>query len=252
VEEVAGIVASPEEIAMNAPARPRVICHMMATVDGRIVTGRWPELGEGLKEYERTGATLGGDAWMCGRVTMERHFASGVRPSAAPEPAGAERADFVAPGAHAPYAVALDAAGRLRWGAGSIEGDHVIVVMGDGVPDAHLAALRETGVSYLFAPAAGGGVDLAAALDRLAALFGIRTLLLEGGGGINGSMLRAGLVDEVSLLLAPVADGTAGTASLFDAAGEAPGRRLRLESVERRAEDVLWLRYRVENEPPAS
>jgi 2,5-diamino-6-(ribosylamino)-4(3H)-pyrimidinone 5'-phosphate reductase len=59
-------------------------------------------------------------------------------------------------------------------------------------------------------------------------------------------------VDEVSLLLAPVADGTAGTASLFDAAGGAPGRRLRLESVERRAADVLWLRYRVENEPPAS
>lgn len=31
--------------------------------------------------------------------------------------------------------------------------------------------------------------------------------MLEGGDGINGSFLRAGLIDEVSLLIAPVADG---------------------------------------------
>jgi riboflavin biosynthesis pyrimidine reductase len=59
-------------------------------------------------------------------------------------------------------------------------------------------------------------------------------------------MMRAGLVDEVSLLV-PVADGRIGTPALFDVDGEdvAP-RRLALESVERRASDVLRLRYRVE------
>lgn len=66
------------------------------------------------------------------------------------------------------------------------------------------------------------------------------------GGGINGSMLRAGLVDEASLLVAPVVDGRVGTAALFDVAGEATPRRLTLASVERAAGDVLWLRYRVE------
>ena len=45
--------------------RPRVICHMMATVDGRIVASRWPAL-EGVRdEYERTAATFGAEAWMC-------------------------------------------------------------------------------------------------------------------------------------------------------------------------------------------
>ncbi len=231
---------------MTAPARPRVICHMMATVDGRIVTDRWPDLAEGRQEYERTGAMLGGDAWMCGRVTMELHFADGVR-AGDPEAArsGAARPDFVAPGAHAPFAVAVDAAGRLPWNSADIDGDHVVVVLGDGVPDAHLASLRDAGVSYLFAPRGHGGLDLAAALERLSSVFGVRTLLLEGGGGINGSMLRAGLVDELSLLVAPVADGTIGMPSLFDA-GAGSARRLRLESLERRADDVLWLRYRVE------
>lgn len=72
--------------------------------------------------------------------------------------------------------------------------------------------------------------------------------MLEGGGRINGGMLRAGLVDEVSLLVAPVADGRIGTPALFDVDGGEAVRpwRLVLEGVERRAEDVLWLRYRVE------
>ena len=59
-------------------------------------------------------------------------------------------------------------------------------------------------------------------------------------------MLRAGLVDEVSVLVAPVVDGRTGTAALFDVEGAnvAP-RRLKLQSVEQRADDVLWMRYKV-------
>ena len=60
-------------------------------------------------------------------------------------------------------------------------------------------------------------------------------------------MLRAGLVDEVSLLVAPVADGRIGMPALFDLDGDdVTPQRLALEGVERRADDVLWLRYRVE------
>ena len=50
-------------------------------------------------------------------------------------------------------------------------------------------------------------VDLRLALEKLGARFGVRTLMLEGGGGINGSFLRDGLIDEVSLLVAPVRTG---------------------------------------------
>jgi riboflavin biosynthesis pyrimidine reductase len=64
-------------------------------------------------------------------------------------------------------------------------------------------------------------------------------------------MLRAGLIDEVSVLVAPVVDGRMGTPALFDAQGGgfAP-RQLALQSIERRAGDVLWLRYRVEPAQP--
>jgi 2,5-diamino-6-(ribosylamino)-4(3H)-pyrimidinone 5'-phosphate reductase len=234
--------------------RPHVICHMVATLDGRIVTSHWPELGEGLREYERTAATIASDGWMCGRVTMA-HFAGATRDEAevAREPvaraAGAPlRADSVAPGARAPYAVALDPRGRLAWSRSAIDGDHVVAVLGEGVPDSHLDRLRGAGVSYLFA-GPGDDLDLARALETLAATFGIRTLLLEGGGRINGSLLQAGLVDEISLLLVPATDGALGTPSVFDVEARFPGhvgRTLRLESFERRSADVMWLRYRVE------
>jgi len=111
------------------------------------------------------------------------------------------------------------------------------------VTDRYLALLRTQRVSYLF----GGKdrIDLPVVLRKLRARFGIRKLLLEGGGKINGSFLAAGLVDELSLLLAPVADGSIGTPTLFDAAPAGPARRLRLLSIERRPGDLLWVRYKV-------
>jgi riboflavin biosynthesis pyrimidine reductase len=74
----------------------------------------------------------------------------------------------------------------------------------------------------------------------------VKTLMLEGGGKINGSLIRAGLIDEVSVIVSPVVDGRMGTPALFDVEGEnVKPHRLALESVERRADDTIWLRYRV-------
>ena len=83
-------------------ARPRVICHMMGSVDGRIVTEGWPLSPEGRREYEHVHATYEPDAWICGRVTMEQHFAAGVRSDEeiAREYSGPPRDDFVAQGEH--------------------------------------------------------------------------------------------------------------------------------------------------------
>lgn len=226
--------------------RPKVICHMLASVDGRVDVSGWPPLGDGRAEYERVHASYAPDGWLCGRVTMEP-FATAVRSddAVAREHTGAPRDDFRAPGDFASFAFALDPSGRLAWASSDVGGDHVVAILTERVSDDYLAFLRERGVSYLLAGARD--VDLPLALEKIGARFGVRTLLLEGGGKINGAMLRAGLVDEVSLLVAPVADGRMGTPALFDVDGTdaAPGR-LVLESVERRAADVVWLCYRVE------
>ncbi|HEY0022254.1 MAG TPA: RibD family protein [Longimicrobium sp.] len=230
-----------------AASRPRVICHMMASVDGRILTDGWPQSDEGRRQYEVVHKSYEPDAWLCGRVTMEAHFSQGVRSDAeiAREHDGAPREDFRAPGEHESFAFAVDSSGRLAWDTNDIDGDHVVAILSERVSDEYLAFLRERGVSYILA--GERQVDLSVALEKIASGFGVRTLMLEGGGTINGGMLRAGLVDEVSVLLAPVVDGRMGTPALFDFdEDEARRYRLAIDSVERRADDVLWLRYRVE------
>jgi 2,5-diamino-6-(ribosylamino)-4(3H)-pyrimidinone 5'-phosphate reductase len=219
---------------------------MMASIDGRIATGGWPLSPEGRRQYELVHASYEADGWICGRVTMEP-FAKRVRSEAEVARAhagGAPREDFRAPGAYDSFAFAIDPSGRLAWESNDIDGDHVVVILSERVSDEYLAFLRERGVSYLLAGARD--VDLPLALEKIGAHFGVRTLMLEGGGRVNGGMLSAGLIDEVSLLVAPVADGRIGTPALFDIDGDdVTPRRLTLDSIERRADDVLWLRYRV-------
>jgi 2,5-diamino-6-(ribosylamino)-4(3H)-pyrimidinone 5'-phosphate reductase len=228
-------------------SRPRVICHMMTSVDGRIVAEGWPQAAEGRRQYEEVHSTYDAEAWLCGRVTMEQHFAAGTRGAAevAKEYDGAAREDFVAPGKHDSYAIAVDPRGRLIWESGDMDGDHVVAVLTERVSTEYLDSLRRTGVSYILAGT--DDVDLQLALRKIGDRLGVHTLMLEGGGGINGSMLSAGLIDELSVLVAPVADARTGTAALFDLPREGVvPQRLSLIAVEKRADDVLWLRYLVQ------
>jgi riboflavin biosynthesis pyrimidine reductase len=214
---------------------------MMPSVDGRIVVRNWP-LGNVAREYERTAATFDADAWIIGRISMEPYAGKARVPSR--RVAAMDRTDFVADHDADSYAVAIDPSGKLRWEASDIDGEHVITILTESVSDTYLAFLQSKGVSYLF----GGKsrIDLAKVLRKLHSRFGIRTLLLEGGGKINGSFLAANLVDELSILVAPVADGSVGTPSLFDLGRKAPARKLHLLKLERRAGGVVWLRYKVE------
>jgi len=228
--------------------RPRVICHMAASLDGRIVVDGWPDAVAAAvrKEYDTLHSTFGAQAWMCGRITMEP-FAKGVRSDAelAHEYTGsAARPDFRAEGHFESFAFAIDARGRLAWETNEIGGDHVVAIVAERVSDDYLAFLRARSVSYILAGARE--VDLPLALQRIGERFGVRTLMLEGGGRINGAMLAAGLIDEVSVLIAPAVDGRPGTPTLFDVGNDGSSQRLVLAHMERRTDDSIWLRYRVE------
>ena len=219
---------------------PYVICHMAPAVDGRIVTRDWPLVTGLTAEYEQTAATLRGDAWIIGRVSMEPYAGKATLPASRER---LPRTDFVARADAPSYAIAVDPAGKLRWKSGSIDQDHMVTVLTERVSDRYLSFLRARGVSYLFG--GRGRVDVQAVLRKLRGHFGIRRLLLEGGGKINGSFLAADAIDELSLLIAPVADGTLGTPTLFDAGPRGATRRLELLSTERRRGGFLWVRYRV-------
>jgi 2,5-diamino-6-(ribosylamino)-4(3H)-pyrimidinone 5'-phosphate reductase len=227
---------------MRDTKRPYVICHMLPSIDGRIVVRDW-NLDSGTREYERTAATFNADAWIIGRISMEP-YAGKTRVPVRKNREPILREDFVAEHDASSYAIAIDPSGKLTWRAADIDGEHVITILSESVSDDYLAFLRAKGVSYLF----GGKsrIDLAKVLQKLRAQFGIRKLLLEGGGKINGSFLAANLIDELSILIGPVADGRTGTPALFDVDDRrAPPRQLKLMSIEKRGGGIVWLRYKV-------
>ena len=221
--------------------KPHVIMHMATSLDGRIVPTTWPEdIHDKLNEvYEDIHRQLNGDAWIVGRVTMAEFGKGKPQPAKAIAPMG--RKTWIAPGAKAPFAIALDQGAKLHLNTDKANDDSVVVILTESASDDHLAELQRDGISYLFAGAAE--IDLAAALSKLQAEFGVERLLLEGGGGINASFVRAGLVDEVSLVMVPYADGHDGPTLLTSASD--PGLSLELKDVAKLEDGFVHLSYSV-------
>ena len=228
--------------------KPHVICHMIASLDGGLHPSRFTTSPDGSRSewsglYEGIHEMLAGDAWIVGRVTMAE-MSKGA-PHAPVQPGTVERPYHIALQGADSHAVALDMSGKLHFAGPDIGGDHVIVLLGYDVADSHLAELAGDGVSYIVAETAD--FELAALLDILAERFGIRRLLLEGGAGINGSFFAAGLVDELSLLVAPSLDARVGHQGFveFGETGLAGKVQLSLKSCETIGHGVIHLRYAV-------
>lgn len=230
--------------------RPVIICHMLTSLDGALHPSRWTQSPDGERRqwseaYEQIHEGLAGDAWIVGRVTMAEMAKAGMH---APVDAGdITRPVHVANRDAKRFAVALDPSGKVHFGRGEVGGDHVVVLLGRDAPDSHLAELASDGVSYIVSN--DPGVDLAAAMGALGSEFGVRRLLLEGGAKINGSFFAAGLVDEVSILVAPALDGRPNTQSIVEDgdSGLAGRTRLSLMSVAQLDHGLVHLRYRAQS-----
>ena len=91
-------------------------------------------------------------------------------------------------------------------------------------------------------------VDLRAALEELNARCGVKVIRVDSGGILNGVLLRAGLVDEVSVIVDPCLTGGTTPRSMFvapDLTSPEGVIRLKLLHVEAVREDTVWLRYEV-------
>jgi len=221
--------------------KPTVICHMTASVDGRTLPSRWsPKTNSASDLYERIHERLAGDGWLVGRVTGADFSKRGAYD--APAPAPIPRENWIAEQGAAQYAVIIDAHGKIAWGRSDIGGDPIVVALSRAVSDQHLAGLRADNVSYVFA--GERDVDLKEALDVLNRELGVRRILLEGGGHINGAFLKAGLIDELSLIIQPAVDGKPGAPALFETGDlGAAVQDMTLLEFEPQPGGQAWLRY---------
>lgn len=147
---------------------------------------------------------------------------------------------------HRRWFAVVDSRGRVRWTMKSQGEYDVLVLVARATPRSYLAYLRAEGIAYVVA--GEGRVDLGAALRRMREKLGVTCVVSNAGGGLNGALLRAGLVDAIDLLVSPALVGGIGTPSAFDGrpleAGETPAQ-LRLVSAKAEADGLLRLRYDV-------
>lgn len=101
------------------------------------------------------------------------------------------------------------------------------IVVAESADAERVAALTRLGVEVLTVPGLAAGLEALRERD-------VRSLLVEGGAGIAGSLLDAGLVDRLVIFQAPVLLG-AGALNAFGALPGCPGGAVRrLEVLERR------------------
>ena len=108
-------------------------------------------------------------------------------------------------------------------------------------------ALEAAGAEVVRVARAGAGLDLNWVLGLLWEQ-GIRSVFCEGGPRLAGALARAGRLDRLQILVAPVLLG-ADALNAFDALPAPERMRLQLERVQRFGRDVLLAYERVEGEP---
>lgn len=239
--------------------RPYIICHMLSSLDGKVIGGylETKRAAQFTYEYERIHEMYGCNAWMCGRVTMEKDFTFGhqldlKQDNIPPIP----RTDYVAKKDAKSYAIAVDPSGKLGWTESSIAPwnehrteEHIVEVLTEKVSDGYLEHLQNLGISYIF----GGKerLNFTLVVQKLKQLFSIDKLMLEGGGVLNGSFLAEDLIDELSLLLVPIADGASNSVTLFETNASLPNQHpvnFYLKEVQKMDDDGLWLKYMTKKE----
>lgn len=231
--------------------RPYTICHILSALDGKI-TGAFMGTNSAQEvsgEYGRIRSEYRADAWLYGTVTT-KEFTGGRKPElelTADVPDG----DFVAENDADLYYVSVDPQGEIGWETGTFRkagrlDAHVIEVLTETTAPAYRAYLRKCGVSYILAGT--DRLDSKIAAEKLYRLFGIDTMLICGGGTVNWTFLQQGVVDELSLLIAPAGDPDSVT--VFERSEFLPNGmpvEFQLKNVERLKANGIRLVYTVSN-----
>lgn len=248
----AGEPASAEEIVQELglwrrpalaehPARPRVLLNMISTADGRATIAGHSGGLSGRADRELFHALRAPvDAVLVGAGTVRSERYGRLIRAEPVRRVRVERGLREEP-------LACIVSGRLQ-----LEPDiplfadpasHVVML----TPSEGTLAEAAARVDYIRAPAAAGGLDLAAALAELRASFAVQLALCEGGPHLAGDLLAAGLLDELFLSMSPrLLGGAEPRESLRILAGAelSPPVELELCSV-LESDSQLFLRYAV-------
>ncbi|MFZ3579494.1 RibD family protein [Virgibacillus sp. DJP39] len=221
--------------------RPQVVLNVFSSIDGRITTApdrnvaEWTATGIDGEANEITHQLyddLNCDGLISGSeslIVWGKNWVELEKPIYEPKKSKAY--------------IVFDGKGRIDWQ----QTEGLIVVTRESVSKEYMRQLEEKRIDYILA-GTGEYINLPLALQKLYDR-GFRKVGLSGGGSINGAFLRQGLIDEISLVLAPLAIGGKNTPSVFDCKNlsDLEGvTKLELLNTKSVGNGAVWLHYNVQ------
>lgn len=237
--------------------KPKVICHIMASVDGHIQVEHWtaPYVSDSRSEimqvYAETGRMLQTDAWTFGRNTLRDIFPDRTDIFPIEEKHVEKDAPVMAESSYQAERrsermfISFDPESDIIYTSSQLRGCDIVVVLSmHTATPRYLSLLRGMGISYLVV---ADITKLKSILEQLNAIFGIQKISLQGGGLLDGAMLSSGAIDELSLVIYPGLNTVDGSVSIFDKIKPhaISHTSLQLISTQTMVHGVVWLRYKV-------
>ena len=224
---------------------------MVSSVDGRLDTDFYskPFNGKDIDTVMDSYFTISNDfkaeAIMIGRKTVQQHYFTETYQHTGNLAENHET--FIGHRDSKRLTIIIDPQGKILYTDNQVEGENIITILSEKISEDYLMFLRKKGISYLFA--GEDGKDIVKAMDTLGKDFGMKTIILEGGGIINGTFLKAGIIDELSLMIYPGIDVLSGRAAIFEYFGKenempAAGQSLEFISSKVLNDGIVWLQYK--------
>ena len=221
--------------------KPYIVCHMTQSIDGRVACDMDDKISG--DEYYEALNELDCPSRIEGRYSYQLHCC-GFEEFKPAQVGTVGKETFYKASETKGYDISADSRGILLWD--DVDNTDRLCLVSEDVAPEYLDYLRKLGISYI---ATGKGqIDLGRAVEILHDEFGVEWLAVVGGGKINGGFLAAGLIDELSVMIAPGIDGRIGQPALFDGIEDNDEHRplsVKLKDVSTCSNGVIWARYSV-------
>ncbi|MEK3889834.1 RibD family protein [Bacillus sp. FSL K6-3431] len=235
--------------------KPYVIIHTHTSIDGNLDIMNLREFEEASRQYQELSLDpekqqFEIQGYLNGKTTTEDNITHYKEPELDESADSVPEGDYVADPDAPMYYLSIDARGELAFeentfGYGGVP-SHIVEVLTEQASTAYKDFLRKKKISYIIA--GKDQIDYEVMLDKFYNLFHIKRMMVGGGGTINWSFIQNGLADEVSVILAPIANGDPDGHRFFVAKEPYSSMKetaFQLESVEKLEHSTLWIRYSV-------
>src|SRR5690625_2148553 len=235
--------------------KPYVIIHTHTAIDGNIDVMDLREFEEASRQYQELSLDpekqqFEIQGYLNGKTSTEDNITFYKKPVLNENADLVPEGDYIADADAPMYYLSIDPRGELAFeentfGYGGVPA-HFIEVLTEQASNAYKDFLRKKKISYIIA--GKNQIDYSVMLDKFYNLFQIKRMMVGGGGTINWSFIQNGLVDEVSVILAPIANADPEGNRFFVAKepySKIKATAFQLESVKELEHGTLWIRYLV-------